>query len=166
MGANERQVGGDHYKEAGRTGEEHWDRVWRLGMNYWQAAATKYIERYKYKNGKQDLEKAIHYIEKLIELEFPDIYKNFVDEWDNTYGKLVIMPCPPHDFAPGQVSPTGWTQFVFEGAHQAGFLYTCRKCKAKFNAPPDENPHATHTKCEELDVATEDSEPTAAYVNQ
>lgn len=68
MAANDRQEGGSHYKG---TGEEHWDRVWRLGMNYWQAAATKYIERYQKKNGEEDLRKAIHYIEKLIELEYP-----------------------------------------------------------------------------------------------
>jgi hypothetical protein len=67
MAANDTQVGGDHYKQGG---EEHWDRVWRLKMNYWQAAATKYIERC-YLKGKpgEDLRKARHYLDKLIELE-------------------------------------------------------------------------------------------------
>ena len=68
MSANDRQVGGSHYKRAG--GEEHWDRVHRLGLNYWQAAATKYIERCYLKGDPvQDLQKAVHYLEKLIELE-------------------------------------------------------------------------------------------------
>lgn len=67
MSANDRQVGGTHYK---RGGEEHWDRVHRLGLNYWQAAATKYIERcYLKGNPVQDLQKAVHYLEKLIEIE-------------------------------------------------------------------------------------------------
>lgn len=67
MSANERQVGGNHYK---RGGEEHWDRVHRLGLNYWQAAATKYIERcYLKGHAVQDLQKAVHYLEKLIEIE-------------------------------------------------------------------------------------------------
>ena len=67
MNANTKQVGGTHYKQGG---EEHWDRVHRLGMNYWQAAATKYIERC-YLKGKpiEDLQKAVHYLEKLIEIE-------------------------------------------------------------------------------------------------
>lgn len=71
--ANETQIGGDHYK-AKDGGEEHWDRVARLGLNYFQACATKYIERC-YLKAKQpyytieDLKKAKHFIDKLIELE-------------------------------------------------------------------------------------------------
>ena len=70
-GANSRQIGGDHYKKHGAGGgEQHWDRVWRLfGPGYFIGCATKYIERYQDKNGVQDLEKAKHFIEKLIELE-------------------------------------------------------------------------------------------------
>lgn len=70
MSANDRQVGGNHYKQHGATGEEHWDRQWRLyGRGYFVGCITKYVERYHDKNGVQDLEKAKHYIEKLIELE-------------------------------------------------------------------------------------------------
>ena len=68
MSANDKQIGGNHYKAEG--GEEHWDRVHRMGLNYFQAAATKYIERcYLKGNPVQDLEKAGHFIEKLIEIE-------------------------------------------------------------------------------------------------
>lgn len=67
MTANDRQVGGDHYKKGG---EEHWDRQWRLyGRGYFIGCITKYVERYHEKNGVQDLEKAQHFLEKLIELE-------------------------------------------------------------------------------------------------
>ena len=67
--ANDRQVGGDHYD---KNGEQHWDRQYRLyGRGYFVGCATKYIERYQDKNGKQDLLKAVHFIEKLIELEYP-----------------------------------------------------------------------------------------------
>lgn len=67
MSANERQVGGNHYKKGG---EEHWDRQWRLyGRGYFVGCITKYVERYHDKNGVQDLEKAQHFLEKLIELE-------------------------------------------------------------------------------------------------
>lgn len=65
-GANGRQVGGDHYKVGG---EEHWDRVARLGLDYFQACITKYVERWRKKGGIQDLLKAKHFLEKYIELE-------------------------------------------------------------------------------------------------
>lgn len=67
MSANEKQVGGSHYKKGG---EEHWDRQWRLyGRGYFVGCITKYVERYHEKNGVQDLQKAQHFLEKLIELE-------------------------------------------------------------------------------------------------
>ena len=60
--ANDRQVGGDHYK----VGElQHWDL---LGPEYLMGCATKYISRWRRKNGVQDLEKALHYAEKLLEV--------------------------------------------------------------------------------------------------
>lgn len=65
MSANDRQVGGDHYKVGG---EEHWDRVSRLNMPYLAARATAYIERAPNKNRKADIEKAIHFLEKYLEL--------------------------------------------------------------------------------------------------
>jgi hypothetical protein len=66
--ANKRQVGGDHYKTGG---EEHWDRVARLGLDYFQGQITKYVERWKKKNGIEDLEKARHFLDKYIELNKP-----------------------------------------------------------------------------------------------
>lgn len=66
--ANEYMIGGNHYKS--ETGEEHWDRVWRLfGSGYFIGCITKYVERYQKKNGIEDLKKAQHFIQKLIELE-------------------------------------------------------------------------------------------------
>lgn len=76
MSANDKQIGGDHYD---KSGEQHWDRMFRLyGRGYFVGCSTGYIERYHLKNGRQDLEKAIHFIQKLIELEYPDDLKQFV----------------------------------------------------------------------------------------
>ena len=70
MSANEKQVAGNHYN---KDGEQHWDRIYRLyGRGYFVGCSTKYIERYHLKNGKEDLEKAIHFLQKLIELEYPE----------------------------------------------------------------------------------------------
>lgn len=61
---NERQVGGDHY----RSEYQHWDFVELNGLGYLEGCATKYVSRWRKKGGQQDLEKAGHYVDKLIEL--------------------------------------------------------------------------------------------------
>lgn len=139
MGANDKQVGGTHYKKGG---EEHWDRMWRLyGRGYFVGCITKYVERYHEKNGIQDLEKALHFTEKLIELESP---KPFPD-----IGMLVSDP--------RQVNPTGWRDFVFEGIGADGQLMTCRVCGSKILIDPYANPHHEH-EC--------GADPSPRYVNQ
>lgn len=65
--ADDKQVGGSHYKHGG---EEHWSRMYRMfGPGYFIGCITKYVERYQYKNGYEDLLKAQHFLEKLLELE-------------------------------------------------------------------------------------------------
>lgn len=68
MSANSKQVGGDHYK--GKL-VEHWDFVLMHNIPYLEAVAMKYIMRHTQKGGREDLQKAIHYIEKLIETSYP-----------------------------------------------------------------------------------------------
>lgn len=63
--ANDRQVGGDHYKT---DGPQHWDMVAQFGLDYFQGQITKYLFRWRLKNGIEDLRKAQHYLEKYIEL--------------------------------------------------------------------------------------------------
>jgi len=62
--ANDRQVGGAHYKT---HKYEPWDVIidWRLG--YLDGNAVKYLSRWRLKGGIQDLKKARHYIDKLLE---------------------------------------------------------------------------------------------------
>jgi len=62
--ANERQVGGDHY----RSSIQHWDYVWANNLDYFQGQITKYVTRWRSKNGLADLEKARHFLDKYIEL--------------------------------------------------------------------------------------------------
>jgi hypothetical protein len=63
MGANERQVAGSHYA----SDLQHWDVCEDHGIGYLESAATKYVTRAYKKNGAEDVEKAIHYTEKLLE---------------------------------------------------------------------------------------------------
>jgi len=64
MSANSTQIGGSHYAAT----LQHWDVVEGHGIGYLEAAATKYVTRWRKKNGRQDLEKARHYTIKLMEL--------------------------------------------------------------------------------------------------
>lgn len=66
MSALEKQVGGSHYKMAIQPVEF----IERNNLGFCVGNCIKYLCRYKNKNGKQDLEKAKHYIELLIELEY------------------------------------------------------------------------------------------------
>jgi hypothetical protein len=62
--ANTRQVGGRHY---GLSTFQHWDVVVKFDLDYFQGQITKYLMRWRQKNGVEDLEKAKHYLEKYIE---------------------------------------------------------------------------------------------------
>jgi hypothetical protein len=65
--ANNKQIGGEHYKK--HKGYEPWDVVHAWNLGYLDGTALKYIARWRDKNGVQDLQKAVHFLEKLIELE-------------------------------------------------------------------------------------------------
>lgn len=58
--ANEMQVGGQHYSGT----YQHWDWVVDCRLGYLDGNASKYVARWRKKNGREDLEKALHYIEK------------------------------------------------------------------------------------------------------
>lgn len=66
--ANTKQVDGSHYQPKVGT-LQHWDWVEDNGLGYLEGCATKYICRCnsKHPSPRKDLEKAIHYLEKLIE---------------------------------------------------------------------------------------------------
>jgi hypothetical protein len=65
--ANEQQVGGTHYN----TPIQHWDFVTQNGIPYLEAVAIKYVFRHASKGGKEDLLKAKHFIDKIIETYYP-----------------------------------------------------------------------------------------------
>jgi hypothetical protein len=64
MSANDRQVAGDHY----RREIQHWDFVVACRMSYLGGQATKYVSRWRDKNGAVDLDKADHFLEKMQEV--------------------------------------------------------------------------------------------------
>jgi hypothetical protein len=64
MSANDKQVDGEHYQKA----IQPWDYITLNHLGYLEGNIIKYVTRYKEKNGVKDLEKARHYIDKLIEI--------------------------------------------------------------------------------------------------
>ena len=68
MSAKDAQVGGAHYKHFKIQPYEFFQAN---GLRFCEANAIKYICRHRDKGGKIDLEKAIHTLELLIEMEYP-----------------------------------------------------------------------------------------------
>lgn len=132
MAANDTQVGGEHYVTGGL---QHWDVVYKFNLGYFEGQITKYIFRWRKKNGVEDLKKARHFLDKLIEMNEPLEFTHSSN-----------APMSDHKFAEylRQVKPTGWEGYVFEGADAGGFLYTCRRCKAAVRAKQHEPPSSRH----------------------
>lgn len=61
------QVAGNHYKKLTIQPVEY---AHHNGLNYCQGSIIKYVTRYKSKNGREDLLKARHFIDLLIQLEY------------------------------------------------------------------------------------------------
>ncbi len=66
MSANDEQVAGNHYK--GKA-IQPWDYIVGNDIGYLEGNVIKYVSRWKEKGGVQDLLKARHYLDKLIELK-------------------------------------------------------------------------------------------------
>jgi len=81
--ANDTQVGGEHY----RSPIQHWDYVLANEIPYMEAQIIKYVTRWRKKNGIEDLHKARHFLEKLIEWETANLQapapetEELISEW-------------------------------------------------------------------------------------
>lgn len=67
MSSLEKQVGGGHYMGMKIQPVEF---IVKNGLGFCEANAVKYLSRHKMKGGKDDVLKAIHYCELLLELEY------------------------------------------------------------------------------------------------
>jgi hypothetical protein len=68
MAATDQQVGGTHYQ-----GDiQPLEYIRANGLNYEEGNVVKYVTRHRKKNGKQDIEKAIHYLQLLLEYEYSE----------------------------------------------------------------------------------------------
>lgn len=104
MSAFEKQIGGSHYKMAIQPVEF----IEKNNLGFCVGNCIKYLCRYKQKNGKQDLEKAKHYIDLLIELEYGKEKPKVV--WGNEFVfytdvvcKKDYNPCRNIEFKEGEL---------------------------------------------------------------
>lgn len=63
--ANDRQVSGTHYVTRAM---QPWDYIAANNLGYFEGNVVKYVSRWRDKGGVEDLRKAAHYLQKLIEI--------------------------------------------------------------------------------------------------
>jgi len=109
MSALETQVGGSHYKELPIQPVAYCQRN---GLNYCESNVVKYVTRHHEKGGRKDIEKAIHYLQLLLEIEYPDAHQP--SDYDNVK--------PFDELTDIDEKPGGNTHYKWQ----------CPKCRAIF----------------------------------
>ena len=61
------QVGGSHYRGCAIQPVEY---IYANGIGYFAGNVVKYVTRYKQKGGADDIRKAIHYLEMILQFEY------------------------------------------------------------------------------------------------
>ena len=85
MSAYKKQIGGSHYKNMIVQPSEF---INKNKLLFAEGNAIKYICRHTHKGGKQDLEKAKHYIDMIIERDYKD-KKEKQESWIEGYKKWI-----------------------------------------------------------------------------
>ena len=105
MTANNKQISGTHYKN---NTIQPWDFVAANNLGYFEGSAIKYITRWRNKGGVADIQKAIHFLEKLIELESPTVDSMVLSQGKSAYPELERTAKRLHP-APSMASAIGDT---------------------------------------------------------
>lgn len=96
------QVGGGHYKDLKIQPVEY---IHANSLPFIEGCVVKYVTRHRAKNGKADIEKAIHFLQILLELEYGDAPKK-QEECCEPYERprqtrrqqLISAGIPAHEF--------------------------------------------------------------------
>lgn len=148
MSANDTQVGGDHYR---KLKIQPWDFIAANGIGYLEGSAIVYIARWKDKGGVEDLKKARHYLDKLIEIQgTPDPAKTYtlldlIGPLTAIEGERTEAIDPMNNYH-WCVLPTGWVGFVFDGVADDKEMFKCRTCRERFTVNVGQMPH-NHHRC-------------------
>lgn len=107
------QVGGGHYKDLPIQPVEFCQRN-KLG--FCESSAIAYLCRHGRKNGRQDLEKAIHFIQLLMEMEYPE---------------MTVPATPPKDICAWLLNANSWITACGQIVDQVPAGGICPKCNRK-----------------------------------
>ena len=88
MSAKDKQIGGDHYKD---MAIQPWEFCQANHLSFAESNVIKYVCRHRSKAGKQDIEKAIHNLQMLIELEYSGPAQDY-KQW-NGWPANGLMQC-------------------------------------------------------------------------
>ena len=80
MSAYDKQIGGKHYQKFSIQPSKF---VIENELLFPEGNVIKYVCRHRYKNGKEDLEKAVHFIEMIIERDYPTTPMTEEEEYRN-----------------------------------------------------------------------------------
>lgn len=67
--ASEKQIGGDHYG----SNLQPIDVIDAWKLDFYEGSALKCLARHRKKNGREDIQKAIHYLELLLERQYKNV---------------------------------------------------------------------------------------------
>jgi len=67
MSSLKTQEGGDHYKRLGIQPVEY---IQANNLDFFQGNVVKYVTRHKDKKGAEDIRKAIHYLQMILEFQY------------------------------------------------------------------------------------------------
>lgn len=87
--ANDRQVGGDHYK---KKAIQPWDFITENNIPYLEGNIVRYLARWRDKGGIDDLRKAQHYLQKVVENEERRLQEEILKEL--TAEPIRVEPVP------------------------------------------------------------------------
>lgn len=88
MSALSTQIGGDHYSKLAIQPVEY---ITRNGLGFVEGSVIKYVTRHKAKGGAEDIKKAIHFLNLLLELEYGE--KNETDECKARFEGMDYVGC-------------------------------------------------------------------------
>jgi hypothetical protein len=88
MSANNVQIGGTHYQN---KSIQPWDYIVSNGLGYLEGCVVKYVSRHSEKGGVEDLRKAQHYLEKLIEISTTSQAKEIDEMFEKKDNGIVVL---------------------------------------------------------------------------
>lgn len=87
------QHGGNHYKQ----GIQPIEYIQLNGLTYFEGNVIKYVTRHKQKNGLEDLKKAMHYLQMIMEFEYNQESEVSFSKSDEVVNSEEVHPLSPEE---------------------------------------------------------------------